>query len=560
MYCLAVARRAIDQANRSLPCPFTASNIDLAGVKLNCMTDSPTPSDSMTMPIGNGANDRSLDHDACYSAISRRDSRFDGRFYTAVTSTGIFCRPSCPARTPRPTNVRFYPHAASAVEAGFRPCRRCRPELAPGHREWNRRQDLVGRAVNLIDQGALDHQSVSDLANRLCVSERHLRRELRAELGTGPVQLATTRRLWLARTLLDQTSLPISDIAFAAGFASIRQFNDVFSKAFQATPSELRRRPRPNPNRPSSLVLQLPARGAFNWPELHRFLAYRAIDGLEMADDTSFTRLLPEGSVTLGGPDSYNAGPDGVGLRVEFRVNDLGALSQWIPVLRAVCDLDTDVGAVTDALQADRGLATVLAQPVPRLPGAFDRFEIAVRAIVGQQVSVASARTTLGRLVALADPDSTSARANVDDQPNVDDQLEPGRRFPTPEQFLQLPLDEVGMPGQRRQTLRALAQAVADGTVDLTDDAKADQAAERLLTIRGIGPWTAGYITMRAFQHPDAWPDNDLVVVQAAEQKLDIDRTELTRRSDQWRPWRAYAALALWRSQSQPPAAKTGRK
>ncbi len=543
-----------------LLCPFTASNELLAGVKLDRMSETPLPPErSAPSPGRAAASDTNishrLDHDACYSAISRRDSRFDGRFYTAVTSTGIFCRPSCPARTPRSVNVRFYQHAASAIDAGFRPCRRCRPELAPGHREWNRRQDLVGRAVSLIDQGALDHQGVGDLANRLGVSERHLRRELRAELGTGPVQLARTRRLSLARTLLDQTSLQVSDIAFASGFASIRQFNDVFKQAFNATPSELRRRPRPEPNRPTSLVLQLPARGGLDWPQLHSFLAYRAIAGLEHFDETSFTRLLPQGSVTLGGLDSAKVSiadsstSSGLAnsLRVEFSIDDLSALSQWIPTLRQVCDLDTDVGAVTEALRSDSRLAPLMTEPVPRLPGAFDRFEIAVRAVVGQQISVPAARTTLGRLVALAGTGSSGETSK------------PVGHFPTPEQFLAMPLDEVGMPTSRRNTLRALAQAVAEGSVDLTDDAGVDKAGEDLLAIKGVGPWTAGYITMRAFQHPDGWPDNDLILVQAAERSLGLNRGELAERSKQWRPWRAYAALTLWRQAGQDEPRPTHR-
>ncbi len=500
------------------------------------LTSGPRPTSSPSVHTAH-----SLDHNACYSAISRKDARFDGRFYTGVTSTGIFCRPSCPARTPKQANVRFYLHAASAVDAGFRPCRRCRPELAPGHREWNRRQDLVGRAVSLIDQGALDHSSVADLAAGLGVSDRHLRRELQAELGTGPVQLAQTRRLWLARTLLDQTSLPVSDIAFAAGFSSIRQFNDVFKEAFAATPSELRRRPRADPNLPRSLALRLPVRGRLDWSHLHGFLAARAIDGLEYADDTSFTRLLPDGSVTLGGSENMAPGIGTTSLRVEFMVDDLSSLSHYIPVLRRVCDLDTDTDAVTEALRTDHNLARLLDQPVPRLPGAFDRFEVAVRAVVGQQVSVAAARTTLGRLIALGP--TVSAKTD-DDQPSG--------RFPTPEELLAMDLDQVGMPGQRRQTLVRLAEAVAGGTVDLTDDVNVDHVAKSLLAIRGVGPWTAGYIAMRSFQHPDAWPDNDLVLAQTADRALGLDRAALAERSKSWSPWRAYAALALWRHSARP--------
>lgn len=489
--------------------------------------DSPSPTGGSNVGPNHG-----LDHDACYSAISRKDIRFDGRFYTGVTSTGIFCRPSCPARTPRPANVRFFTHTASAVEAGFRPCRRCRPELAPGHWEWNRRQDLVGRAVALIDHGALDSAGVADLAARLGVSERHLRREISAELGTGPLQLARTRRLRLARTLLDQTALTVSDVAFASGFTSIRQFNEVFRAAYQATPSQLRRRPRPNPNRTSSLVLQIPSRGPTRWPDLHRFLSRRAVTGLEESDQFTFTRLVPEGLIRLGDQSTYRD-PTASSLRAEFELNDLSALPRWVTTIRQVCDLDTDLTEITEALHHDPVLAAAAPGAAPRLPGAFDPFEIAVRAVVGQQVSVASARTTVERIVAIAGqhlPPDHEAR----------------RRFPTPQELLAAPLDDVGMPAARRQTIRNVAQAVAEGAVDLGGTSDPDHVTQQLLTISGIGPWTAGYIVMRALHYPDGWPHNDLVVVRAVAAVSDLDRRALEGRSQQWKPWRAYAALTLW--------------
>ncbi|MEL6983351.1 MAG: Ada metal-binding domain-containing protein, partial [Actinomycetota bacterium] len=249
-----------------------------------------------------------LDHAACYEAVRRRDARFDGRVYTGVTTTGIFCRPSCPARTPRSTNVRFFAHAAAASEAGFRPCRRCRPELAPGHPEWNRRADLTGRALALIEEGVVDSDGVPGLADRLGVSERHLRRELKAEVGVGPIQLARTRRLWLARILLDQTNLSVTDVAFASGFGSVRQFNDAFRVAFDATPSTLRRRvdraSNPDPTGLTELTLTLRGRGPVRWPDLHRFLAARAIDGLETITPDGFRRGVPGGWIELSGlPD-----------------------------------------------------------------------------------------------------------------------------------------------------------------------------------------------------------------------------------------------------------------
>jgi len=446
-----------------------------------------------------------------------------------VKTTGIFCRPSCPARTPASKNVRFYAHAAGAIDAGFRPCRRCRPELAPAHPEWNRRADLANRAVALIEQGIVDREGVGGLASRLGVSERHLRRELINEFGTGPHQLAQVRRLWLARTLLDQTALSITDVAFAAGFSSIRQFNHAFGKAFAATPTELRRRPgRSTSEQPSRTVsLRLASRGPLQWKQLGAFLAARSIPGLESFDDDTFRRNIEGGWVELTGTDDV--------LHVTCSLDELGDVSQLIPVVRILADLDTDLEAVTDHLCADEVLASAIgcqeARPsvgnrrnvAPRLPGTFDRFELAVRAVVGQQVSVAGARTTLGKLLALVDPGIHS-------------------RFPSPEAILEAPLDQLGMPAQRRETIRRLAASVIDENLDLSPEADPANTESQLLAIRGIGPWTAGYITMRAFSHPDGWPANDLIVAR----KIGLSGRDLDRKAEQWRPWRAYATLALW--------------
>lgn len=502
-----------------------------------------------------------LDHAACYEAVRRRDARFDGHFFTGVTTTGIFCRPSCPARTPRSSNVRFFVHAAAASEAGFRPCRRCRPELAPGHPEWNRRADLAGRAMALIEQGVVDQHGVGGLADRLGVSERHLRRELNAEVGAGPVQLARTRRLWLARILLDQTNLAVTDVAFASGFGSIRQFNDAFREAFDATPSSLRRRPDAAPAGATELTLDLPARGPARWDDLRRFLASRAVDGLETVDGDTIRRGVPGGWIELTGH------PDDTGVRLRCSVDRLDRVAELVPLIRRVADLDTDRAAVADHLADDPELATRLARrPLPPLPGAFDPFELAIRAVVGQQVSVAAAATLLARLVDLADPVADGDSARSDDGPDqpqgrTDDEGPGGgsmlrhQGFPTAEQVAAAPLDRLGMPDRRRQTIRTVAEAVADGRLDLSIGADRRQLEADLLALPGIGPWTAGYVAMRAAGDPDGWPSGDLVLRQSITPpgQPTIAAKDLDAMAEAWRPWRGYAAMLLWATANPDP-------
>ncbi len=488
------------------------------------------PSDqSIGIDMDRAPSGAHLDHHACYQVISRRDRRFDGTFYTGVMTTGIFCRPSCPARTPASRNVRFFAHAAGAIDAGFRPCRRCRPELAPAHPEWNRRADLAHKAMALIEQGVVDREGVVGLASRLGVSERHLRRELVSEVGTGPNQLARTRRVLLARRLLDQTNLAVTDIAFAAGFTSIRQFNDSFRQAFQATPTELRRRPGravagavPG----STINLTLTSRGRLGWPALHAFLAARAIPGLESTADGRFRRNVPGGWVEITGTDDDRM------IEITCSLDELRELSHLIPTIRLVCDLDSDLDAIGEELLNDPDLAALAVTgthrtPVPRLPGTFDRFELAVRAVVGQQVSVRAARTTLGRLLAIVHPDVGTHH-----------------RFPTSAEILAAPLDRLAMPARRRETIRTVARAVEDGRVDLSVQADPTRTEQQLLVLPGIGPWTAGYITMRAFGHPDGWPASDLVLAT----RLGVSGRALNARAEAWRPWRSYAAMVIWNS------------
>jgi AraC family transcriptional regulator of adaptative response / DNA-3-methyladenine glycosylase II len=421
----------------------------------------------------------------------------------------------------------------------------------------------------LIEDGVVDRDGVTGLANRLGVSDRHLRRELQAEVGAGPVQLARLRRLRLARLLLDQTNLSITDVAFASGFGSVRQFNDAFQRTFAAAPSEIRRRPSLAGAGSTELTLHLSGRGPVGWPDLHRFLRARAVPGLEQAIETDggagrFRRGVPGGWIELAGTDqsgpgraSAEASDDRLLLRC--RLDRLDRLADLVPRVRRVADLDTDRNAVTDHLVRDPLLAERLAhRPLPPLPGAFDPFELAVRAVVGQQVSVAGAATTVANLLTLVDGASTdgpavppTAEAPESDHPDTSPErpLRPG--FPTPEAVAAAPLERLGMPVRRRETIRALAQAVADGDVDLSSASSRDEVETTLLAIPGIGPWTAGYIALRALADPDGWPDGDLVLRRSLDPAAPPSAVQLAERAQRWQPWRGYAAMLLWATAEQ---------
>ncbi|WP_270094304.1 DNA-3-methyladenine glycosylase 2 family protein [Nonomuraea sp. SYSU D8015] len=455
-----------------------------------------------------------LDFDSCYRAVSARDARFDGRFYTAVTTTRIYCRPICPARTPSSRNVRFYRHAASAEAAGFRPCKRCRPELSPGDPGWDVRGDLVGRALRLIDDGAADEQGVAGLAARLHITERHLHRLFVAELGVGPLAVARTKRLLLAKQLLTETGLPVTDVAFAAGFGSVRQFNATMRETYGFTPSELRATAGP-PVTDATLRLRLHRREPYDVEGVFAFLASRAIPGLEVADRTSYSRAVPGGTITLTPRRDHIA--------LDVAVADTRQLARVVARCRRLLDLDADPEAISEALGPTSLGPLVAARPGLRVPGTFDGFELAVRAVVGQQVSVAGARTLLGRIVARA--------------------AAPDGLFPTPAQLLETDLTGLGLTNRRIDTLKDLAARLAEGRIDLDGGQDPAEAVAELLEVRGIGPWTAGYIALRALRDPDAWPADDLVLKKRMA-ALGITDDHIER----WRPWRAYAALHLWSS------------
>jgi len=496
-----------------------------------------------------------LDFDTCYRAVLARDPRFDGRFFTAVTSTGIYCRPVCPARTPARRNMRFYPHAGAAEAAGFRACRRCRPETSPGSPEWNVRADLAGRAVRLIADGYVDEHGVDGLARRLAVTERHLRRLLVAELGAGPLALARSMRMQTARRLLAETAMPITEIAFASGFSSVRQFNAMFLESYGKPPSSLRpalRRPAPpegNAGQDSAwLTLKLACREPFDGAALLDFLAFRAVPGVEQVTVNSYARTVRApggpGLIELRMPDAASPGarprPRHVLLRA--RLPGLRGVGQVVSRCRQLLDLDADACAINAVLAADGLLAPlVTTRPGLRVPGTYDGFELAVRAVLGQQVSVPAARTLAGRLA-----DRFGTRLRMPDR-------SPSVLFPGPADLADADLSGLGLTTARQATLRALGGAVADGTLELDHGADPRQTAARLAELPGIGPWTISYILMRAVGDPDAFPASDLGLRRALDS---LGGT--TAQTDRWRPWRAYAAVHLWTWSAGTPATGHG--
>ncbi|MFJ8688151.1 DNA-3-methyladenine glycosylase 2 family protein [Micromonospora wenchangensis] len=520
-----------------------------------------------------------LDFERCYRAVDSRDQRFDGWFYTGVTSTGIYCRPSCPAITPKRRNVRFFPSAAAAQGAGLRACRRCRPDAAPGSPQWDVRADVVGRAMRLIADGVVDRDGVPGLAARLGYTQRHLHRMLRAELGAGPLALARAQRAQTARTLIETTGLGLAEVAFAAGFGSVRQFNDTVRQVYGTVPSQLRtgRGGPPTPGGAGTVTLRLAYRPPLHAAALLEFLAARTLPGLDEVRDGTYRRglRLPHGpaEVALTPTTGY--------VVATLRLADLRDLAPAVARCRRLFDLDADPEAVDQTLAADPALAGVVAaEPGVRVPRAVDGFELALRAIVGQQVSLPAARTTLTRLLTHTAPapalgpgpgpgpdpgdqevcvtESASRRREPLDHP-----AEAGgsggadRRggaggvwgFPGAEEVLGLPDAAFGMPAARRETIRALARAVAAGEVDLEPGGDRAETVRRLTALPGIGPWTAGYLAMRALGDPDVLLPTDLAVRRgAAALGLPATPTTLDTYADRWRPWRSYAAIRLWRA------------
>ena len=545
---------------------------------------------------GPGCAERSssvkLDPEICYRALRARDARFDGWFFTGVTSTGIYCRPSCPSVLPRQDRLRYYPTSAAAQRAGFRPCKRCRPDTAPGSPEWNRRGDVVGRAMRSISDGVVDREGVTGLAGRLGYSARQLQRLMVAEVGAGPLELARAQRAETARVLLETTDLRVAEVAFAAGFGSVRQFNDTVRAVFGEAPMAMRQRglrrrrvdppahslgarrpasrsvgapaslsggrpasrsvrapaslsggrpaslsvraPASLPVRgPASLSVRLPFRRPFPVGILFAFLAERAVPGLEAGDGGWYRRALslPHGVVVVTVTD----GGDGA-LRSALQLDDLRDLTMAVRRVRQMFDLDADPAAVGEVLASDSLLCqAVAALPGLRIPGHVNGSELAMRAVLGQQVSVSGARTLTGRLVHDHGRPLDAPVGSVE------------REFPGPELIAGLSPEDLPMPGARARALIRLAEELSSGRLDLDPGADREAAASRLLALPGIGPWTVAYVRMRALSDPDAFMAGDLGVRKALA-GLGVPSTEqqALAMSERWRPYRAYALQYLW--------------
>jgi AraC family transcriptional regulator of adaptative response / DNA-3-methyladenine glycosylase II len=475
-----------------------------------------------------------LDADSCYRAVRSRDARFDGRFFTGVLTTGIYCRPICSAKLPRRENVRFFECAAAAEEAGLRPCRRCRPETAIGSPAWLGTSGTVSRALTRIADGALDGDGVEPLASRLGIGSRQLRRLFATHLGASPRSLAQTRRIHFARQLVDETALPITEIALASGFSSVRRFNAAFLQTFRLAPRDVRKgAKRGTEPSPGTIDLRLPFRPPLDWPWLLGFLEGRAIEGVEEVEGGIYRRTVTvEG---FRGVIEVKAAPDGKALVLRVPVAASRSLLSIVRRARRLFDLDCDPGEIRARLGRDATIGRVLERlPGIRVPGAWDGFEIAVRGILGQQVSVAGARTLAGRLVELY-----GERVPVERGPS--------RLFPRPEALASVRVARIGIPGSRWNAIRSLSREVARGAVDLDFGSSSDATRERLLRVPGIGPWTAQYIVMRALGDPDAFPAEDLGIRRALGRGGALaEVAAVQRRSERWRPWRAYAVMALW--------------
>ena len=464
-----------------------------------------------------------------------RDARFDGRFFIGVTSTGVYCRPICPVPPPLEKNVRYFPSAAAAAEAGFRPCLRCRPESAPGTPAWNGTSSTVTRALRLIAQGMLDQAGVDRLAEALGVSARHLRRLFDQHLGAAPLAVAQTRRLHFAKKLLDETDLPMTEVALSSGFGSIRRFNAAFQSSYGRSPRSLRRAapPKREPGA-DSVRLLLGYRPPFDWNALIDFLAARAIPGVEHVDRAAYRR-----TITLDGKSGRlqvrPARRNQLELRVEFP--DSRPLIRIVERVRGLFDLGADPHQIDRHLALDPLLAPLVrARPGLRVPGAWDGFELAVRAILGQQITVSGATTLAGRLArSFGERLATTSRETA------------AILFPTPAALARAPIASIGIPEQRAKTVRRLAELVAEGRLGFQNVLDPEAWMAALAKLPGIGDWTAQYVAMRALGEPDAFPASDLGLLRAvATGRSSINPNQLRQLAEPWRPWRAYAAMHLW--------------
>lgn len=510
-----------------------------------------------------------MDDEHCYRAACSRDGRFDGAFFTAVLTTGIYCRPSCPAVTPKRPNVRFYPTAAAAQEAGFRACKRCRPDAAPGSPEWMGRADVVARAMRLIGDGVVEREGISGLAGRLGYSPRQLHRLVFAELGTGPLSLARARRVQHARMLLETTDIPVTEVVWAAGFGSIRQFNDCIRQVYALSPTDIRAaagKRRSKHVRGQGIEVHLAYRPPLELHELLGFLGHRAIPGVEAWDGSTYSRVmtLPHGdgflSISADGLIEANRSRSAYA-RCTVELQDTRDFTTAVARIRSLLDLDADPLAVVDSLGRSAELKSLVsARPGLRVPGSIDGAETAFRAVIGQQISVAGARSLAGKLVKVFGKSVEHPRDSLT------------HAFPTPDTLASASPSSLPMPRARADALVLLARSIADGDIRIDPGADRDDTEEKLRALPGIGQWTASYVRMRALGDPDVFLAGDLGVKRAVISRSphgsasagSIRRESAKRTSasrgvayETWRPWRSYATVHLWASMAaQTPSGK----
>ena len=489
------------------------------------------------------------DKDVCYRALESRDARFDGLIFVGVKSTGIYCRPVCPARTPKFSNCTFYASAAAAQDAGLRPCLRCRPETAPEMASWRGTSNTVSRGLALITEGALDgdHASVERLADRLGVGERQLRRLFLQHLGASPISVAQTRRVLFAKQLIHETRMPMAQVALAAGFGSVRRFNETFQNLFHRPPSALRHKTSATPE--DGVTLRLRYRAPYDWESILGFLAARAIPEVEVVENGRYLRTVEMDG--LSGTIEVSHQPERQNICVKIRFPNVRSLPAIVARVRRQFDIGADIETIDEQLSADPLLAPLIAQrPGLRAPGGWDGFELAVRAVLGQQISVAAARRLAGQVAALHGKPLAKAYMG---HPRL------SRLFPSAERLAKVKSIALGMPSARLATLKLLAQAaVADSNL-FRQAGSIDQAIDRLKAIPGIGEWTAQYIALRAIREMDAFPASDIGLLRGAsriDQAALSNPARLLHRAESWRPWRAYAAQHLWAADSSSPQQK----
>jgi len=487
-----------------------------------------------------------MDRTACYRAIATRDARFDGRLFVGVKTTGIYCRPICPARTPKFENVSFYPSAAAAQEAGFRPCLRCRPETSPDLAFWRGTGNTVSRALALIEAGGLDEADVEGLANRLGVGARQLRRLFRQHVGASPIAVAQTRRVLLAKQLIHETSLPMAEVALASGFNSVRRFNETFLQMFGRSPATLRHFRDRTKREAGALSVRLAYRPPYDWEAMLSFLSARAIPGVEAVADNIYRRTISIGAnsgvISVAPADKHR-------VSVSVRFPDMAALPAIIARVRRVFDLAADPDMIGEHLSLDPVLAPLVsARPGLRVPGAWDGFELAVRAIFGQQITVPAATKLLGRLVEAHGALLPAATRDVEGLSHL---------FSSPARLARADLALLGMPNARAMAVNSLAQAISADPALFSRGASLEETIAKLRSLPGIGEWTAQYIAMRELREPDAFPAADIGLMRAmaAADGRRPSPAQLLSRAERWRPWRAYAALHLWAAGIQHPVA-----